>query len=135
MGFILFNYLVYPIATQRCRYWCKTTHDQFYCCPDGHQRQLHQFKESPWPFISDPSFWMGVLGGGVGWNYFGSHLRKPEESIHRQIKHCPPLRAGCPRNFDLSLSPEFCDNDYYCGVAEKCCYDVCIERKVCKPAE
>ncbi|KAK3869253.1 hypothetical protein Pcinc_025430 [Petrolisthes cinctipes] len=43
---------------------------------------------------------------------------------------CPPVRPVCPRNF---RPPQSCSNDGGCGGVDKCCFDRCLSRHVCKP--
>ncbi|KAF0299803.1 hypothetical protein FJT64_027552 [Amphibalanus amphitrite] len=47
---------------------------------------------------------------------------------------CPPRRPFCPRKAYSSARPQVCKGDFSCGHADKCCYDACLELRVCKPA-
>ncbi|XP_053650187.1 uncharacterized protein [Cherax quadricarinatus] len=44
---------------------------------------------------------------------------------------CPPVRSVCP--FSKFPSPPRCQKDYECGKINKCCQDVCLRYKTCKP--
>ncbi|XP_064115796.1 pupal cuticle protein 36-like [Macrobrachium nipponense] len=45
---------------------------------------------------------------------------------------CPPIRPVCPdvRNF---APPQPCIIDHECTGLDKCCFDTCLEERVCKP--
>lgn len=45
---------------------------------------------------------------------------------------CPPVRPTCP-SVRSDLPPTPCTNDAYCPGTDKCCYDVCLEHRTCKP--
>ncbi|CAL4157250.1 unnamed protein product [Meganyctiphanes norvegica] len=43
---------------------------------------------------------------------------------------CPPIRSECP---SVRFGPVTCLEDAQCPAQDKCCYDTCLEHKVCKP--
>ncbi|XP_042857765.1 uncharacterized protein LOC122244036, partial [Penaeus japonicus] len=48
---------------------------------------------------------------------------------------CPPTRPVCPRFFTPPLvAPQTCGDDSKCPGYDKCCFDICLEEHVCKPA-
>ncbi|KAK4314663.1 hypothetical protein Pmani_014047 [Petrolisthes manimaculis] len=49
--------------------------------------------------------------------------------------NCPRPRIACPHHRIQALQPRFCNFDPECYGNEKCCYDVCLPNKVCKPSE
>ena len=46
---------------------------------------------------------------------------------------CPPKRLVCPPT-RLHGGPVVCYSDGGCAYGEKCCEDICLGQKVCKPA-
>lgn len=118
------------IGGRPCRYWCRTKVNSFYCCPSGRPADDQADEYNSWP--NYPVFFMGVFKS------FEWHLPFFElghSSHENNIKKCPPTRDNCPRSFYWSDSPEICGQDGHCGSDEKCCYDICIEEKICKPSE
>ncbi|KAL2742563.1 crustin 4 [Vespula maculifrons] len=123
--FVLFTYY-YVGETKSCRYWCRTHDLRYYCCHNG---KSETWKDIMWPSFSIPWFWF---------NFGESHwhpLVHPSWEKKMKMKHCPPLRSHCPRSYDWYDLPMLCDDDDQCQNKEKCCYDVCLEHKTCKPAE
>ncbi|XP_037081493.1 uncharacterized protein LOC119102235 [Pollicipes pollicipes] len=59
--------------------------------------------------------------------------RPPVDQGHQGT--CPPVRPFCPRRSLQSVGPRPCRSDFQCGRADKCCYDVCLKQRVCKPAQ
>ncbi|XP_064100967.1 keratin, type I cytoskeletal 24-like [Macrobrachium nipponense] len=45
---------------------------------------------------------------------------------------CPPVRPSCPAVRSLD-PPIHCSNDGRCSGIDKCCFDTCLQRSVCKP--
>ncbi|XP_047478805.1 uncharacterized protein LOC125031862 [Penaeus chinensis] len=93
----------------KCVYWCKTPDFKFYCCDND------------------------------------GETFDPEELEHDG--QCPQVRRECPgkyKNLPSILpdfddngvpypdNPKFCAHDSACNAWEKCCYDHCFERHVCK---
>lgn len=107
-----------------CKYWCRMD-NRYYCCPSGKPDFL---SEHGWHAFFFPWFWFGIEE---------PHVEHPwhDTMKFKQKKHCPPLRAECPRNYEWYKPPEFCESDHECNESEKCCYDVCLDHKTCKEAE
>lgn len=127
MVFFIFFIFVYVGHAKSCRYWCKTHDHRYYCCPSGKSESWHGMS---WPTFSIPWFWFNF--GESHWHPF---VHSPWEK-KKAKKHCPPLRSHCPRSYDWYDMPTFCDDDEDCHhSSDKCCYDVCLEHKTCKPAE
>ncbi|XP_069159212.1 uncharacterized protein [Procambarus clarkii] len=95
-----------PAPPSRCQYWCRTPEDTFYCCTDDH--------------LSDPTEHAG---------------------------YCPATRVVCPvvakllpdtlprRDYNgvaFPDLPKFCATDGGCEDYEKCCFDRCFRKHVCK---
>ena len=47
---------------------------------------------------------------------------------------CPPIRPSCPPT-RFHGGPKTCAGDFGCGYSEKCCYDTCLAKRVCKTAQ
>merc|ERR1739842_295009 len=48
---------------------------------------------------------------------------------------CPVPRPQCPPvRFGLGQGPQACNLDIDCPFQNKCCYDTCLNDRVCKPA-
>ncbi|XP_027213323.2 uncharacterized protein [Penaeus vannamei] len=48
---------------------------------------------------------------------------------------CPPTRPVCPRFYTPPpVGPQTCGDDSKCPGYDKCCFDICLEEHVCKPA-
>lgn len=115
---------------ETCRYWCRTAHHQYYCCPSGeHDKWIGH----DWHAILHPLLWITAATAEL--SLF--HSDWPEVSVTEREteKHCPPLRTHCPRTHDWYMPPISCDADADCDKGEKCCYDVCLEHKTCKQSE
>ncbi|XP_015112698.1 uncharacterized protein LOC107038232 [Diachasma alloeum] len=114
-----------------CRYWCKVHEDHYYCCPSGHPE--HSKSEEKW---ASANFWAHIIGFLVDCTshkhkeHHASWSLEPETPKSR----CPPARSVCPRSWNFD-PPKLCDSDKACGPWEKCCYDICLDHKACKPAE
>nr|XP_034188058.1 uncharacterized protein LOC117607916 [Osmia lignaria] len=107
-------------------YWCKTMDDRYYCCPSG---KSESWMEYVWYNFLYPLLWTNAEESP------SFHLPWREVYIEKEIetkKHCPPLRTHCPRSYDWYMPPISCDEDEDCHEWEKCCYDVCLEHKICK---
>ncbi|CAG5093723.1 Protein of unknown function [Cotesia congregata] len=128
ISFILIINVIVLIDGKPCRYWCKTQKNSFYCCPEGQpiDDQVEDNEFESWP--NSPVFFVAILKS-FGWNV-PFHVNK--KIIN---KKCPPLRHYCPRSFFWSDPPELCEHDNNCDTNSKCCYDICLEDKVCKPSE
>ncbi|XP_047501583.1 mesocentin-like [Penaeus chinensis] len=59
------------------------------------------------------------------------HRPTKEEILN--IGECPPIRSFCPRAGQYAV-PLVCSNDGVCASSDKCCYDACLETKICKTA-
>lgn len=46
---------------------------------------------------------------------------------------CPAVRSQCPQVQGRHRGPKKCSNDYSCSGSDKCCYDTCLSRHICKP--
>lgn len=111
-----------------CKYWCKMGDhpNRYYCCPNGKGDSSSEYS---WHSFLFPWFWLGIAG-------VERHVEQPwHELMMKPKKHCPPLRAHCPRAYEWYKPPKHCDSDHECDEGEKCCYDVCLEHKTCKVAE
>ena len=49
----------------------------------------------------------------------------------RKPGFCPKIRTVCPKK--IFGPPVICNDDYECAGTDKCCYDRCIQDRVCKP--
>ncbi|XP_066986804.1 uncharacterized protein [Macrobrachium rosenbergii] len=68
---------------------------------------------------------LGLLMQGI----FGGAGRPSRPSL--KPGQCPPVRPQCPvRQF---VPPQPCVSDGYCPGSDKCCFDRCLEQRVCKP--
>jgi len=106
-----------------CKYWCKMG-NKYYCCPSG---KSESWLEHSWSSLFYPWLWFDE-----------PHIEHPWHEMMMKLppkKHCPPLRAQCPRTYEWYRPPELCHSDDECHEWEKCCYDVCLEHKTCKDAE
>lgn len=45
---------------------------------------------------------------------------------------CPAVRLECPR---VTVPPQVCVNDIDCPFDNKCCFDICLCQRVCKPPQ
>ncbi|KAI4496994.1 hypothetical protein M0802_007942 [Mischocyttarus mexicanus] len=117
----------YVGETKSCRYWCRTQDLRYYCCNNG---KNEMWKEPMWPFFPMPWFWFNF-----GETYWPHSTHSSWEMKKKMMKRCPPLRSHCSRSYDWYDAPMLCDDDDQCLSKEKCCYDVCLEHKTCKPAE
>ncbi|KAK1130690.1 hypothetical protein K0M31_018804 [Melipona bicolor] len=112
---------------QLCRYWCRTIDHRYYCCPSG---KAKSWLEYIWHFFLYPLM-IAVEPPLIEFAWPEIYVREEEPE-----KHCPPLRAHCARTYDwLSPPPILCNDDKDCDKWEKCCYDICLEHKICKQAE
>ncbi|KAL0107044.1 hypothetical protein PUN28_015536 [Cardiocondyla obscurior] len=115
--------------TNSCKYWCKMRDHQYYCCPNG-ESDTSAF-ESKYNWYFHLPWFRFVIG-------VESHIEEPwheSMTMWKPKKHCPPLRAQCPRSHEWYKPPKHCDADHECEENEKCCFDVCLEHKTCKDAE
>ncbi|XP_042208489.1 uncharacterized protein LOC121856825 isoform X2 [Homarus americanus] len=95
-----------PAPASNCQYWCRTPENRFYCCRDD--------------VLSEPTEHSG---------------------------YCPATRAVCPitrkplqdhlprvdyNGVTFPDLPKFCATDGSCEGYEKCCFDRCFRRHVCK---
>jgi len=53
--------------------------------------------------------------------------------IQANLGQCPTPRPSCPPTRLFGQGPRDCRLDVDCGQWEKCCYDTCLQKKVCKP--
>lgn len=105
-----------------CKYWCKMDNHRYYCCPSG---KADFWLEHGWHTFFFPWFWFGIKE---------PHVEYPWQEMKPE-KHCPPVRAHCPRSYEWYKPPEFCESNHECNELEKCCYDVCLDHKTCKEVE
>lgn len=119
-------------GVKTCRYWCKFGENEFYCCPTGNPEKL--ITES-WSLISSPMFWIEILEHTMSWPQFHLHSSSSNDNTSTKNKYCPPIRSICSRKFDWEYALQLCHTDMDCDIKEKCCFDICIDNKVCKPAE
>ena len=114
-----------------CKYWCKMGNHRYYCCPNGKDESESESEHShSWHSFFFPWLWLGIAAE--------PHIEHPWHEFMtkwKPKKHCPPLRAHCPRTYKWYKPPKHCDSDHECDEEEKCCYDVCLEHKTCKDAE
>nr|XP_027219395.1 uncharacterized protein LOC113811778 isoform X2 [Penaeus vannamei] len=98
-----------PPSNSNCEFWCKTPYNAFYCCDNDGETVT------------------------------------PEEPEHDG--ECPQVRSECPgiyKNLPGTLpdfdiyglpypdDPKICAHDSVCSAWEKCCFDRCFDRHVCK---
>ena len=77
-------------------------------------------KMPAWFNILIPFFHYYILG-------MDTHIKVPENN-------CPPIRDSCPKTYDWYDKPQNCEKDEDCNTfRDKCCFDVCLDQKVCKP--
>lgn len=116
-----------------CRYWCQTHEDHYYCCPSGHPEEWKTDDK-----ISLMNFWVHIIDSIINWHSSKHEVQHESEhhasSSHASKFHCPPVRSICPRVWSAD-PPKLCHFDKTCEYWEKCCYDICLDKKVCKPAE
>lgn len=48
---------------------------------------------------------------------------------------CPPPRPYCVTSRNFASPPTECAGDYECSGVDRCCYDTCLEHRVCKTAD
>lgn len=117
------------IDAKPCKYWCKTSRESFYCCPDGNNEDMKITKwneHSNWPF---GIFLLNIFASTMGFPY-------DHDKALTEVKHCPPQRSHCPRSSWDWDPPKYCDKHKDCYHSnEACCYDVCIDHRVCKLVE
>ena len=58
-------------------------------------------------------------------------LKDPQLAVGSKPGNCPSMRDGCTRV--VGLMPFVCSSDGACFGEEKCCYDRCLDRHICKP--
>ncbi|XP_071530486.1 uncharacterized protein [Panulirus ornatus] len=89
-----------------CQYWCRTPDDHFYCCRDD--------------YLVDPIEHPGYCPA----------TRAICAPTHK------PLPDALPRVDENGVTfpdfPKFCATDGGCQVYEKCCFDRCFRRHMCK---
>ena len=120
------------VRSSSCKYWCKEDNNRrahYYCCPSGKPDASTRLSESMWPIMMSPLFWIGLISTS-------SAIHQIQTPMVIK-KTCPPIRTVCPRSHEWNEPPQLCEHDSDCpGWSwEKCCYDVCLEHKVCKPAQ
>ncbi|XP_068230643.1 uncharacterized protein [Palaemon carinicauda] len=67
-----------------------------------------------------------------GQNYCCEGNDKPASVIFVKPGLCPPVRPNCPPVRSL-VPPHSCANDGRCSGVDKCCFDTCLQKSVCKP--
>ena len=48
---------------------------------------------------------------------------------------CPPPRSYCVTTRNFASPPTECAGDHECSGLDRCCYDTCLEHRVCKTAD
>ncbi|XP_069943974.1 uncharacterized protein [Cherax quadricarinatus] len=95
-----------PAPPSNCEYWCRTPEDTFYCCHDDQ--------------LSDPTEHPGYCPA----------TRSTCPTIDKKLPETLPRRDYNGITFpDL---PRFCATDGSCEHYEKCCFDRCFRKHVCK---
>ena len=128
--------------TRPCKYWCKSSEREYYCCPEKYENQ-DSWKKNSWG--STMTVLIPQLLLALGWlremYHHGDHHENDHEyhsSPHWEEEpklQCPSVRPVCPRKYDWWYDPPFhCDSDDDCGSSTKCCFDICLDHKTCKPA-
>ena len=114
-----------------CKYWCKTADWKYYCCD---VREEKTEKKNPW--ASSMAILIPHLWFALGWPNHHVHDQDHQKKEDKPKKMCPKVRDACPRSYDWWYGPPvYCHNDDECISSEKCCYDICLDYKTCKPAE
>ncbi|KAL6254337.1 hypothetical protein P5V15_014386 [Pogonomyrmex californicus] len=114
-------------SVKSCKYWCRMNDHRYYCCPSGKSDSSSRYD---WHSFFFPWLWLGITTE--------PRVERPWYELMikwKPKKHCPPLRAYCPRIYEWYKPPDPCNDDHECEEWQKCCYDVCLEHKTCKNAE
>lgn len=111
-----------------CKYWCKTENWEYYCCPKSEEPKA----EKPW--ISMMEILVPHLWFALGFPKLHHHAHVPWMEKAEHVKKCPPVRYSCPRSNDWYDAPIPCYTDDECFSSAKCCFDICLNHKTCKPA-
>ncbi|XP_051166062.1 uncharacterized protein LOC127284590 [Leptopilina boulardi] len=113
-----------------CKYWCKTDNWEYYCCPKNDEKPKEENSMTSMMGILIPHLWFAL-----GFPKIYHHAQIPWEEKSEHVKKCPPVRHACPRSNDWWYdAPISCYNDDECISSAKCCFDICLNHKTCKPA-
>ncbi|KAJ8679252.1 hypothetical protein QAD02_015039 [Eretmocerus hayati] len=146
-----------------CKYWCKSDDDgdaKYFCCPNGDKdkdkdkdpgllhwalNELFELHEG-YPWLVSNS-WMQYLLPVIFKRSQPSFTTTPETTSDPGWEEgedassptavtggCPKIRPSCPRGSSWLKPPASCGEDGDCSSGEKCCFDVCLDHKTCKPA-
>ncbi|KAG7170695.1 uncharacterized protein LOC121864218 [Homarus americanus] len=99
----------------------------------------HQNLPGKWPVVHPGQHGSEPRYPTTGCKYYCSRYNPwdiycCEESTSYGKLQCPEIRESCPGSFRHSAL-QYCVQDRECQYGQKCCFDVCVHRHVCKAAE
>ncbi|XP_043211017.1 uncharacterized protein LOC122375583 [Amphibalanus amphitrite] len=56
-------------------------------------------------------------------------------ATYRGNRVCPPPRPYCVTSRNFASPPTECAGDHECSAVDRCCFDTCLEHRVCKTAD
>ncbi|XP_043466121.1 uncharacterized protein LOC122500992 [Leptopilina heterotoma] len=114
-----------------CKYWCKTDKWEYYCCSSKSEKSREENPLKSMMGILIPHLWFAL---GFPKIYHHEHIAWEEMKHQEHGRKCPPVRHACPRSNDWWYdAPIPCYNDDECISSAKCCFDICLNHKTCKP--